>query len=421
MDFSLATSRLERNQKKSREDAKRKLQEERMAQHRQKAREEEAARQRADKIERDRIAAEEEQQRKEREVALTGGISFEQIYLATCNDELEEDKIVLPESALGTLNSQDAFSNGVMLFTISRLDAEGNVLSTTHCGVREFSAPEGTVVLSRKVINSLNTVEEADIRLDPASFSMKVQIKYIRMNKLTYVKLRPIDNRFSTIVPIKNMLTENLIKHATLTKGDMLSVWYRGEEHRLRVIETKPEDHGSLIETDLEVDLDVSEEYSRKSEEEQSIKKQELGGSNTSSGRNNDHFSSMETGKGYSLGSSVVPPPQVPSSICSSRREYDLGVEPLQDAQGVITCKIKTPSGQLLSRRFLREDKFENLFFYSSERLAEAGVQDGQPERITLATRYPSKVYTMSETHGGKTFEDIGITERQQMFLLSVV
>merc|ERR1711916_197872 len=94
----------------------------------------------------------------------------------------------------------------------------------------------------------------------------------------------------------------------------------RGEEHRLRVIETKPEDHGSLIETDLEVDLDVSEEYSRKSEEEQSIKKQELGGSNTSSGRNNDHFSSMETGKGYSLGSSVVHPPQVPSSICSSRR-----------------------------------------------------------------------------------------------------
>ena len=129
----------------------------------------------------------------------------------------------------------------------------------------------------------------------------------------------------------------------------------------------------------------------------------------------------METGKGYSLGSSVVPSPQVPSSISSSRREYDLGVEPLQDAQGVITCKIKTPSGQLLSRRFLREDKFENLFFYSSERLAEAGVQDGQPERITLATRYPSKVYTMSETHGGKTFEDIGITERQQMFLLSVV
>merc|ERR1719267_243736 len=137
---------------------------------------------------------------------------------------------------------------------------------------------------------------------------MRVRIKFIRMTKLEYVKLRPLDNRFSTIAKVKSMLTQNLTKHATLTKGDILSVWYKGDEHRLRVIETKPEDHGSLIETDLEVDLDVSEEYSRKSEEEQSIKKQELGGSNTSSGRNNDHFSSMETGKGYSLGSSVVPP-----------------------------------------------------------------------------------------------------------------
>lgn len=69
----------------------------------------------------------------------------------------------------------------------------------------------------------------------------------------------------------------------------------------------------------------------------------------------------------------------------------------------------------------MRGDKFENLFFYSCEQLAEAGVQDGQPERITLATRYPSKVYTISQTEGGKTFEDIGIIEKQQMFLLSVV
>lgn len=426
MDFSLATSRLEKNQKKSREDAKRKLQEERMAQQRQRAREEEAARQRADKAERDRIAAEEEQQRKERELVLTGGISFEETYLATCNDELEEDKIILPESALGTLSSQDAFSNGVMLFTISRLDAKGNVSSTTHCGVREFSAPEGNIVLSRKVIDSLSTIDEVDTLLDPASISMRIRIKYVRMTKLEYVKLRPIDNRFSTIVPIKNMLTENLIKHATLTKGDVLSVWYRGEEHKLRVIETKPEDHGSLIETDLEVDLDVSEEFSRKFEDEQSAKQKKIAfgdsnGSSNSGNSKNDSTSPMETSKGYSLGSSVVPPTQAPSATSSSQHEYDLGTEPLQDAQGVITCKIKTPSGQLLSRRFLRDDKFENLFFYSSERLTEAGMQDGQPERITLATRYPSKVYTMSETRGGKTFEDIGITERQQMFLLSVV
>ena len=268
MDFSLATRRLESQQKKSREDAKRKLQIERMAKERQKVREEEAARQREEKAEREKIAAEEELQQKERELALTGGISFEQIYLATCNEELEEDKVILPESALATLSNQDAFSHGVMLFTITRLDANGVVIATTHCGVREFSAPEGTIILSRKVVDSLNCLGEEDTRLDPASVDLRVRIKYVRMNKLEYVKLRPIDNRFSSIVPIKNMLTENLIKHATLTKGDVLSVWYKGDEHRLRIVETKPEEHGSLIETDLEVDLDVSEEYTRKCEEE---------------------------------------------------------------------------------------------------------------------------------------------------------
>lgn len=334
MDFSLATRRLEKNQKKTREDAKRKLQEERMAQQRQRAREEEAARQRAEKAERDRIAVEEEQQRKERELVLTGGVSFEETYLATCNGELEEDKIILPESALTTLSTQDAFHNGVMLFVIHRLDTEGHVTSTTHCGVREFSAPEGTIVLSRKVVDSLNTVEEEGTRLDLSSTTMRIRIKFIRMTKLEYVKLRPLDNRFSTIAKVKSMLTQNLTNHATLTKGDILSVWYKGDEHRLRVIETKPEDHGSLIDTDLEVDLDVSEEHIRKSEEEKSPTEQETGVINGRSIDDNNVVSSMETSKGYSLGCSIVPPTPVSSSARSPRHEYDLGAEPLLDARG---------------------------------------------------------------------------------------
>ena len=53
-------------------------------------------------------------------------------------------------AALNELDSQNAFSRGVLLFEIS--DEFSN---STHCGVREFSAAEGTIGLPPKVINSL--------------------------------------------------------------------------------------------------------------------------------------------------------------------------------------------------------------------------------------------------------------------------
>jgi hypothetical protein len=148
MDFNQSSKRLEAEQAKRRQEAKRKLDKEKIAIAQQKKWELEEALLRAEKQKVELQRAEEERILKEQELILTGGISFEESYDAACNEELEEDRICLPESALMNLSNQDAISKGVILFSISRLDSEGHVVRTTHCGVREFSAPENTVVLS---------------------------------------------------------------------------------------------------------------------------------------------------------------------------------------------------------------------------------------------------------------------------------
>ena len=68
------------------------------------------------------------------ERSLTGGISFTRTLIPYEIDG-EDDKVILPEEALSELISQDAPSP--MLFQIN------NGSKTSHCGVREFSAPPG--------------------------------------------------------------------------------------------------------------------------------------------------------------------------------------------------------------------------------------------------------------------------------------
>jgi hypothetical protein len=146
MDFLASVDKLSKEQARRRDEAKKKLAEEKSAAERQRQRVAAEAQLRADILRRAQEEAEEKRLAEEREAALTGGIRYEETLMAFTRDDLEEDRICLPQQALETLTSQDAMSNGVMLFRVSRLE-DGKIVSTTHCGVREFSAVEGTCIL----------------------------------------------------------------------------------------------------------------------------------------------------------------------------------------------------------------------------------------------------------------------------------
>lgn len=76
-------------------------------------------------------------------------------------------QVMLPPSMGAALMDQGAPKNGAMLFELSLPAAlsasagpsptpsSSSAHSTTHCGVYDFTAPEGTVLVPRKVAQSL--------------------------------------------------------------------------------------------------------------------------------------------------------------------------------------------------------------------------------------------------------------------------
>jgi len=306
---------------------------------------------------------EEQRLKNEAENTLTGGVKF-LCSLIPYEIDSEDDKVILPEDSLNELNAQNAIGNGVLLFRITN-DLNGKV---SHCGCREFTAPPHHIGLPRKVIDSLQD--------EVASTSLNtVTIKYVRLSKCTYVKLRPRLNQFSKVTEVKRCLEENLVHHATCTVGDVLTVWYRGVAHALVVVEMRPEYAGTLIETDVEVDLEQSEEFLQ-------------------------HVQSLPP----------LPLPRIPysarvlneskldASIEDSSHSHAVDLKALKSqlddeppastpSSDIIQLKIRTPSGSSLVRRFLRSAPLLQLFLFIAVELKV------DVEKIQVSTRMPKRSF----------------------------
>lgn len=208
----------------------------------------------------------------------TAGVSYKESLLAVVADG-EGDKLLLPPSALESLSRQDAVSMGPMLFELTwtkpgQLTEEQteSVSRTTHAGVLEFVADEGTVGLPRKVVLSLlgataqqvplgNSGEKGDPlhrrgdrSADRGSGSEadgggdeqgaarpaveglgQVVVRYVRLAKATFARVVPETVGLSQVSELRAMLEHNMRNHASLTVGDHLSVWRRGKEFSLKV------------------------------------------------------------------------------------------------------------------------------------------------------------------------------------------
>lgn len=217
IDLDLRSSKLEKEQQKRLEDARKKRAKE-VQQQREHAKREleiaERAAQRRAELEQEEMArqiAEEDERR------ITGGIRFAHS-LKPYLIEGEDDKVILSEECLTELNQQDAFGRGAVAFQLSYKSSTKEAV--THSGVREFSAPAGTIGVPQKVIDSL------DINVADVDF---LSIKFVLLPKCTFAKLQPKHNNFIEVGPVKMCLEENLRFHTCLTVGDQLTVWYRGK------------------------------------------------------------------------------------------------------------------------------------------------------------------------------------------------
>ncbi|KAK7320519.1 hypothetical protein VNO77_30068 [Canavalia gladiata] len=257
MDFELrrAREKLEKEQRERKEKAKLKLQKDKKAKEEaQKQREAIEAVQRSRRIDAAEAQVKADQQMQENLLAGRGIVFYRLLEAVTYQGG--GDKIKLPPSCFTELSDQGAFDKGPLYFQLSLVHEENSSRikgtdkekqGTTHSGVLEFTADEGSVGLPPHVWNNLFS--------EGTTESPLVEVRYVWLPKGTYAKLQPERVGFSDLPNHKAILETCLRQHATLSQGDILTVNYGELAYKLRVLELKPSSSVSVLETDIEVDI----------------------------------------------------------------------------------------------------------------------------------------------------------------------
>ncbi|KAL3500779.1 hypothetical protein ACH5RR_039872 [Cinchona calisaya] len=160
--------------------------------------------------------------------------------------ELENgDKILMPPSALEHLMALNI--NYPMMFSIQN---PNNSSRTSHCGVLEFTAEEGFVYIPQWMMDNLK-LQQGDL----------VIIKNVSLPNGTYVKLQPHTANFINLTNPKAVLERTLKKYTCLTSGDTITINHNDKKFFIDVLETKPGNAISIIETDCEVDFAAPLDY----------------------------------------------------------------------------------------------------------------------------------------------------------------
>ncbi|XP_071697133.1 uncharacterized protein [Rutidosis leptorrhynchoides] len=257
MDFELrrAREKLEKEQKDRKEQARLRTERERKAkQEAIRQREAIEAAQRSRRIQAMEAQLKVDQQMEE-SIFAGRGVSFNRI-LEAVPFEGSGDKIKLPPSCFNDLSSEGAFDKGPLHFQLSVVQqndssqskpAENVDHGSTHAGVLEFTAEEGSVGIPPHIWNNLYSKQDPMTPL--------IEVKYVWLAKGTYAKLQSEELGFSDIPNHKAVLETTLRQHATLSQDDVLTVKHGVLTYHLRVLELKPSSSVSVLETDIEVDI----------------------------------------------------------------------------------------------------------------------------------------------------------------------
>ena len=243
-----------------------------------------------------------------------------------------------------------------------------------------------------------------------------IEIKYVKLPKISYVKLEPTFNTFFKVEQVKMVLEENLKFHSTLTVGDVITVWFRGQAHPLKVVEMKPFDKGILLDTDVEVDLDNSLENKTTSEKFLSEKVNEFSKVKIETDQTSSNSYHKLSSSTPSSSSSTINNINTPDACISTQNfPQNLPNEPEPDADDIVSVRVRTPEGVTINRRFYRKEPFSHLFeFASVEMRVEKKV-------LQLSTRFPNRVFTLNQIEATTSFLEMGITLPQELFLASVI
>ncbi|KAL6766383.1 hypothetical protein ACKKBG_A35820 [Auxenochlorella protothecoides x Auxenochlorella symbiontica] len=153
-------------------------------------------------------------------------------------DAEKGDKVFLPPSALDRLSQLQI--DYPMLFKVENRQSG----QATHCGVLEFIADEGMIYMPYWMMQNLVLEEGTVIRLSSAT-----------LPKGSFVKLQPHSKDFLDITNPRAVLETTLRNFTCLTVGDTVPINYNNKRYFIDIIEAKPSDAISVVETDCNVDF----------------------------------------------------------------------------------------------------------------------------------------------------------------------
>ena len=115
----------------------------------------------------------------------------------------------------------------------------------TCCGVLEFTAEEGVCFLPTWMM-ALLQIEDG----------RRVSLKSVGVQKGNFMKLQPHETDFIQLPNPKAILEREMKHYSVLSQGSSISIQHGGRDYIIDILETKPTEVISCINTDISVDFE---------------------------------------------------------------------------------------------------------------------------------------------------------------------
>lgn len=196
----------------------------------------------------------------------------------------KSDQILVPNNVLNLISKMNDI-NYPLFFKLTFGE------KSITCGMLEFT-DDDNVYMPYWLMQNLYPIKEGDI----------VFLEIVDIPKADIITVQPHDTKFLLIEDHKKVLEDNLSKFTVINKDSTIAIYYKNIPYELNIIDTKPSDSVSIINTDVKIDFKEPMDYVDQTFISNNInlkKKQKL---EKNEDENNKEFVPF-SGKGYKLGS----------------------------------------------------------------------------------------------------------------------
>ena len=279
------------------------------------------------------------------------------------------DKLLLPASCEASLEAQDAARRaGGAFFEVTASDGR-----RTHACVLSFTAPHGCVSVPPHVAACLGD----------AVWQGPVHVRFAALPKATFARLQPLQKTFQKDVPdIKAALEALLACHCCLSLGDVLKVG----NHSLRVAELRPQDGCSVVDTDLEVVVDISAEAEAEEAEKLRLVAEATRRAAAEALLREQHAAQAAAEAASAQAAAAAAAATAERRRAAASASLQAHPEPPASDVHVVRVALRLPSGGRAVRRFAFTDPIEAFFLWADS----LWTHDGAP--FVLAATLPRRV-----------------------------